>query len=236
MSTPIVSSPTFYLMCSVRLDRSTTVNPAINSVSLHEFNPKTISNSTKDALFYEDQAYLLNLSRVATSFDPAVGKTVAAMPAVVYGPSEYTCFSGECGQSSLVARALQWRFDADISFINSGGVRGAGWEAGDVHMSDLFSLFPFTNNPCAGTLTGLHIFELFSFALSQSIFSTSYTATGVDLLQAAGVKIEYATQNSFVTNEGSKIISFEVYNKTTSQFEPLDRLRYYSMSVHLRLQ
>jgi class 3 adenylate cyclase len=214
---------------SVGLARSTAPNPAISGVSLYEFNPKTISNATKDALYFEDQAYLLGLSRVATSFDPVVGQTLEAMPAAYVGPAVYTCFGGECGQSSLVARALQWRFDADIAFINSGGVRGGGWAAGDVHMSDLFGMFPFSNNPCYGRILGLRIYQLFSYALSVSAFTTTYTASGADLLQAAGVRIEYVMDHD-VGGIGAKILSFEVFNKTTSQYLPLDRLRYYTFA------
>ena len=72
--------------------------------------------------------------------------------------------TGECPIGNLFSDALRWASGADFAVMNSGGVRGPGWPAGEVRMSDIWAAHPFENYPCTGVMTGVSVFRLLNYS------------------------------------------------------------------------
>eukprot|EP00984_Skeletonema_dohrnii_P038088 scaffold40905_cov167-Skeletonema_dohrnii-CCMP3373.AAC.1 len=127
------------------------------------------------------------------------------MPFARDSTSYRPCKSGECPIGNLFTDAARWYTNADVAFITSGGVRGPGWAAGDVHVSDLYEALPFTNKLCTGRMNGVHLFQLLNFSMSVATFEGEDTDDGGRLLQSSGLRVTYNTELN-----PSRIISIEV--------------------------
>mmetsp|Transcript_23420 Transcript_23420/g.53443 ORF Transcript_23420/g.53443 Transcript_23420/m.53443 type:complete len:660 (-) Transcript_23420:285-2264(-) len=119
---------------------------------------------------------------------------------------------------------MRWKEGADIAFTPSGGLRGPGWPAGQVRMSDLWSALPFANNLCSGVLSGLSIFKILDYSASVATFTSTYSEMGDRLMQVSGLRYTYNTELN-----GPRIISIDVWDKGVENFVPLQRLKLYSV-------
>jgi len=160
--------------------------------------------------------------------DKDVGKT-GAMPAVssVDG-TRNRCYAGECEIGNLFTDALLHAGEnlADVAFLPSFLFGGDGWPAGEVTIKDLWDAFPFLSNVCYGTMTGLSLFKLLDFSISQATFTDKITAAGGNLLQVAGMKIQYD-----LTLPTSRIYSIEIWDIDSGVFQPIERLKLYNFTT-----
>ena len=199
----------------------------LQSFATKSFNT-ALTDAQKDSFYYGDQAALLTYSRQAIANDRVIGTIAEPLPVLVSGPTSFTCYAGECAQGTLITRAIRWRLNADIGFVSAlTPVASPGYPAGNISLSDAFRIFPWPNVPCKAVLTGLRIWRLVESTVSKSKFTTDPTVTGEDLLQMAGIKIEYAIQ----TSGYAKVVNILIYNATTAVYEQLDRLRYYTVAA-----
>ena len=184
----------------------------------------------KDEQWKLDIAYLRQLADEAISYDPVVGQSTF-MPVtrddskniLGLGLGIYRgCMRGECEIGNLFTDAFRWKVDADIAFMNSGGIRGPGWPAGDVHISDIWAAFPFPNILCVGMFSGISLFKLFDYSIAEATFMSHFTEHGDRLMQISGLKIVYNTQL-----KGSRIVSIDVWDKQSQSYKPLERLKLY---------
>jgi hypothetical protein len=132
---------------------------------------------------------------------------------------------GECPIGNLYTDASRWQADADFAVMNSGGIRGPGWDKGPVRTSNLWEGLPYPNTLCTGVMSGLSVFRLMNFSTYMATYETAFTVFGDRLLQVSGMKYTYNTQL-----EGSRLISVEIYNRTTEEYEPLERLKLYKFA------
>lgn len=132
-----------HLHIEVDLVSWTVRNFMFSAIDLQDFPTKF-----KDDEYNQDMEYLSTLADEALANDPIVG-TTGFMPLTrTVSESDWRmCMGGECPIGNLFTDALKWTAGADFAVINSGGLRGEGWEAGEVHVSDLWvSMFSASRN------------------------------------------------------------------------------------------
>ena len=187
-----------------------------------------LTDSQKDAKYFADQAELLVYSREAAANDAVIGSIAEAIPQLEAGPTTFTCYAGECAQGTLSTRSLLWRLGADVAMIASGSFTPSHpINSGNMSLSETFAVYPTADLPCRAVMTGLRLWRLVSFAVSQSRFTTADSPTAASLLQMSGVKVEYAIQPSGY----GKLVNLLVYNATTAMYEEIQRLRYYTVAT-----
>jgi 5'-nucleotidase len=118
--------------------------------------------------------------------------------------------TGESALGDLIADAQRDYADADIAFMNPGGIR-ADIQAGDVTYGDLFSVQPFDNQVVKMELTGDQIYRLF-----EQQFQVNR------MLQISGLKYTYNASNPV----GLRITS------ATVNGAPLDRNATYTVAAN----
>lgn len=102
----------------------------------------------------------------------------------------------EMAIGDLIADAYRVIMEADIGYINGGGVR-SGIEAGDVTIGDLIALNPFGNMLCVVEVTGQEVLDMLEYFYSvvQSEYRNETSAIGEDgsFGQISGLKLEVDT-------------------------------------------
>jgi 7 transmembrane sweet-taste receptor of 3 GCPR/5'-nucleotidase, C-terminal domain len=184
-----------------------------------------------DTQFSQDIAFMHSLAAQAAANDPVLGHS-GFMPLIrTDDDMDYRkCMGGECPGGDLFSNALRWYGEADIAFISSGGVRGPGWEAGEVKVSDIWTMLPFPNTACTGVMSGLSIFRLVDYSTREATFESTYTALGDRLLQVSGMRYTYNTQ--LPANETtSRIVAIDIWDEATKSYQPVDRLKLYKFAT-----
>ena len=129
---------------------------------------------------------------------------------------------------NLFTDALRWKTNAHVAFVSSGGLRGEGWPAGPVHISNIWSSLPFPNSICTGVMSGVNLFHLLSYSISIATFEGYDTNDGDRLLQVSGVNIVYNTEIPRLT---PRIISLDVWNHELQEWQPVERLGMYKFAT-----
>jgi 2',3'-cyclic-nucleotide 2'-phosphodiesterase (5'-nucleotidase family) len=131
----------------------------------------------------------------------------------------------ETNLGNLCAEAMRSCVDADIGYVNGGGIRSS-ISAGDVKFNDLLAVFPFNNTVVLAEINGQTIKDMLemsmmkwpgedgcfphlagiTFSLNKSIPSSVITN---DLDEFQGVSGEY------------RVYDIKVFNRETQTYEPL---------------
>ena len=150
----------------------------------------------KDGKYVQDMIFLRGLADEALTNDPVVGSS-DFMPFTRIDDWRM-CMGGECSIGNLYTDAIRWFSDADFAVMSSGGLRGEGWDAGYVRVSDLWAALPFLNHVCTGTMSGVSVFKLLNYSTAVATFKSTYTAMGDRLLQMSGEKmLDYFRSSRF---------------------------------------
>jgi len=200
---------------------------AVTAVNMTTQDLTVLPEEVKDITYAGHIVYLRTLANEAEVNDPIVGYT-REMPAIrdLNQTTYRRCKGGECEMGNLFTDALRWYTEVDIAFITSGGLRGYGWEAGEVHVSDLFGALPFPNIPCLGVMSGISLFRLLNYTTSVSTFESGDTDAGGRLLQVSGIKYKYNTQL-----KGSRLVAIDVWDEDTQEYLPVERLKLYKFAT-----
>ena len=184
-----------------------------------------LPDEMKDETYRSEIIALKRAADEALRNNPVVGYS-DEMPFARDLTSYRPCKSGECPIGNLITDAARWYANADVAFITSGGVRGPGWKAGEVHVNNIWESLPFPNNLCTGRINGVHLFQLLNYSMSVATFEGEDTDNGGRLLQSSGLKVTYNTELS-----PSRIISIDVLDRKSGQFQPIDRLQIYEFAT-----
>ncbi|CAB9531000.1 Gamma-aminobutyric acid (GABA) B receptor (Partial), partial [Seminavis robusta] len=183
-----------------------------------------LTDEMKDDQYMQDIAFIRTLADEAEANDPIVGLS-SEMPVAREGDYR-RCKGGECEQGNLFADALRWKSNAHVAFVTSGGLRGSGWPAGNVTVSNIWSTLPFPNTMCQGVMTGVSLFKLIDYSMGAATFESGETQDGGRLLQVSGMKIVYNTQL-----QEHRVISIDIWDEQTQAYQPIERLNYYSFAT-----
>jgi hypothetical protein len=211
------------------LQHSFTLSPdglSITAISMIRENLLTLPAEAKDDTYTSHIQYLRQLANEAFQNNPIVGQSGFMPVARSDSPSYRRCHAGECEIGNLFTDALLWRADAEFAFITSGGIRGQGWQAGDVRVLNLWDALPYPNILCTGTMSGLSLFKLLDYSVRTATFQGQDTVNGGELLQVSGMKVTYNTEIP-----GSRLIAIEIWDKSDKKYLPIERLRLYRFAT-----
>jgi 2',3'-cyclic-nucleotide 2'-phosphodiesterase (5'-nucleotidase family) len=125
--------------------------------------------------------------------------------------------SGETNLGDLVADAFRVALDANIGLANGGGIRNS-IPAGEITVFNAVDVQPFDNHLCLISATGAQIVNMLQTCTQNT------PAEDGNFPQVSGMKFTIHTVSHTVSD-------VYIYNTTTSQYEPIDPNKSYTLSV-----
>ena len=141
----------------------------------------------------------------------------------------------ETNLGDLCAEAFRYVMDADIGYVNGGGIR-ADIPVGDITFNDLLSVLPFNNTVVMAEVSGQTIRDMMEMAMSV------YPAENGAFPHLSGItfSVNKAIASSVVLNEAEEFIGVDgeyrvynirIYNKETEQYEPISLTETYTIAA-----
>ncbi|MBO7126895.1 bifunctional metallophosphatase/5'-nucleotidase [bacterium] len=189
------------------------------------------------------------------TIDEKLGEKIAVLDSKMFvmdpkNPAQRIVRCQETNLGDLTADSYYYFFNeklklnCDIAFSNGGGIRN-GINPGDVSYFSAKTVHPFGNQLCVVEATGQQILDaLEKGAMFAGVYDETkhIPAESGGFLHVAGIKYEIdSTVESTVQMDGSgiwlgaptgkyKVQNVQVYNRETSEFEPLDLERKYRLA------
>jgi len=145
----------------------------------------------------------------------------------------------ETNLGDFCADAYRIVMNADVGFINGGGIR-ADLSAGEITFNDLLSVFPFNNDTVVARVTGQDIVDMLELGVmncpgeSGSFQHVSGIQFDVDITIPSTVKLD--ENEAFVEVEGERRVSnVEILNSETGEYEPIQLAEKYMLASHSHL-
>ncbi|MBQ1820627.1 MAG: 5'-nucleotidase C-terminal domain-containing protein [Clostridia bacterium] len=147
--------------------------------------------------------------------------------------------SKETNLGDLCADAYRYMFDADVAFVNGGGVR-ANIPTGDITFQQIINVHPFGNTAVLAEVTGQQILDALEMGARVN------PGENGGFLQVAGLKYEihnYIEPNCVVGTDKMwagpvdaslpyRVQNVQVLNKETGEYEDLDLEKKYTLASH----
>ena len=147
--------------------------------------------------------------------------------------------SKETNLGDLCADAYRFMFDADVAFVNGGGVR-ANIPTGDITFQQIINVHPFGNTAVLAEVTGQQILDALEMGARVN------PSENGGFLQVAGLKYEihnYIEPNCVVGTDKMwagpvdaslpyRVQNVRILNKETGDYEDLDLTKKYTLASH----
>ena len=141
----------------------------------------------------------------------------------------------ETNLGDLCADACRYAMNADIGYVNGGGIR-ADILKGDITLNDLLNVFPFNNTMVLAEVSGQTIKDMMEMAMmlwpeeNGSFPHLSGLTFSVNTAIASSVVLnEY---EEFVGVSGQyRVYDIKVYNSESGKYEPLDLNKTYTLAA-----
>ena len=136
----------------------------------------------------------------------------------------------ETNLGDLCADASRYMMDADIGFMNGGGIR-AGIEAGDITYEDALSVFPYGNMICMAEVSGQKITD----ALEMGVKNYPEESGGFIHVSGLTYTVDSSVPSSVVLDEKRNFVSVGGEYRVRDIYvgeEPLDVNRTYTLASH----
>ncbi len=143
-----------------------------------------------------------------------LGQSIAQLETPLISGDNHESRYQETNIGNFVADSYRSYFNADIGFMNGGGIR-ASVPAGEFTLRDAYSILPFRNKVILATVSG----DTIRAALENGVSNVKNLGGG--FLQVSGMKYSYHRNNS----EGSRVDNILVNN------EPLDVQKNYTVAM-----
>ncbi len=144
--------------------------------------------------------------------------------------------NAETNLGDLCADAYREILDADIGFINGGGIR-ADIGIGDVTYSDILSVYPWNNQACTAKVTGQQILDALEFGVSAmpeesgGFQQVSGITFDVDLSVPSPVIRDKNEMFSGIDGE-RRIKNVKVLSRETNEYEEINPEKQYILASH----
>ena len=132
----------------------------------------------------------------------------------------------ETNLGDFCSDALRIMTDADMSFVNGGGLR-APMESGDVTFNDIFSVFPFNNQIVTAEISGQILIDFLEMAVMNypeedgSFPHMSGVTLSVNTSIPSSVKVE--ENGDFESVDGEyRVYNVKVLDKTSGEYKELN--------------
>ena len=143
--------------------------------------------------------------------------------------------TSETNLGNLCADAVRYAMDADVGYMNGGGLRAA-IQNGDIIFNDLLSVFPFNNTVVLAEVSGQTLKDMMEMAVM------SWPAEDGSFPHLSGItfSVNTAIPSSVVVNELEEFVEIsgeyrvydiEVFDKETGKYEPLSLSKTYTLAA-----
>ena len=143
--------------------------------------------------------------------------------------------SAETNLGNLCAEAIRSLVNADIGYVNGGGLR-SNISAGDVTFNDLLNVFPFNNTVVLAQISGQDIKDMLEMAMMK------WPNENGSFPHLAGIKFSLNTQisSSVVINELEefqgvsgeyRVYDIKIFNRETETYEPIILNKEYTIAA-----
>ena len=143
--------------------------------------------------------------------------------------------TSETNLGNLCADAVRYAMDADVGYMNGGGLRAA-IQNGDITFNDLLSVFPFNNTVVLAEVSGQTLKDMMEMAVM------SWPAEDGSFPHLSGItfSVNTAIPSSVVVNELEEFVEIsgeyrvydiEVFDKETGKYEPLSLSKTYTLAA-----
>ena len=143
--------------------------------------------------------------------------------------------SAETNLGNLCAEAIRSLVNADIGYVNGGGLR-SNISAGDVTFNDLLNVFPFNNTVVLAQISGQDIKDMLEMAMMK------WPNENGSFPHLAGIKFSFNTQisSSVVINEIEefqgvsgeyRVYDIKIFNRETETYEPIILNKEYTIAA-----
>ena len=133
--------------------------------------------------------------------------------------------NSETNLGDLCAEAIRSYVEADIGYINGGGIR-SNISAGEITFNDLLAVFPFNNTVVLAQIKGQTIKDMLEMAMMK------WPSEDGSFPHLAGIVFSLNTKipSSVVTNENEefqrvsgeyRVFDIKIFNRETGAYEPL---------------
>ena len=141
----------------------------------------------------------------------------------------------ETNLGDLCADDIRYAMNADIGYVNGGGIR-ANIPQGDINFNNLLNVFPFNNTVVVAELSGQTIKDMMEMAMmiwpeeNGSFPHLSGIKFSVNKSIESSVILDEAEE--FVAVSGQyRVYDIKVYNNETDKYEPLDLNKMYTFAA-----
>ena len=143
--------------------------------------------------------------------------------------------TAETNLGDLCADAFRYAVNADIGYINGGGLRAA-IPCGDITFNDLLNVLPFNNTVVLAEVSGQTMKDMLEMSLM------TWPAEDGAFPHLSGITFSFRTDipssveiNAFEEFESVsgeyRVYDIQVYNRETEVYEPLDLTRTYTLAA-----
>lgn len=140
---------------------------------------------------------------------------------------------GETNLADFLTDAFLAETGADVAMMNGGGIRNQ-IDAGSITFGEIYSVMPFNNTICMVECTGQQILDALEAGVSLEPEENG------SFMQVSGMRysydpsipstVKYDNNNMFIGIAGDRrVISAEIKNKETGEWEPLDVNKTYTV-------
>ncbi len=201
-----------------------------------KFSSRLISTETDDVPVDADMQFLVEDIKEKALAD---GQKVVGVSETVLSINDELgnrlVRSQEVSIGNFCADAFRLVLDADIAFVNGGGIR-ADLPQGDVTYNHLLGIFPFNNTACTATMTGQQLLDALEFSVS---FLPVEDGT---FMQVSGLKFEVdaSVPSPVVTDKEDlflhvadgprRVSNLQILDKESGEYLPVDLEKRYTLA------
>jgi len=181
------------------------------------------------------------IQSIQADYSEMISETIAVSEVpLVFGnedESQWLIRTEETNLGDLCADAYRTIMDADVAFVNGGGIRGP-IGAGDVTYGDIIQVHPYSNMICLVEVTGQQLLDALEFA-----YRNAGNGEDGNFLQISGMKVTVDTgipssveldeNKMFVSVAGQRrVVSAQVWDEEQSSFVDIDANEHYTLASH----
>ncbi len=200
-------------------------------ISKGDYTVSDDETSAENAAFIEMDGFIKSIEAECSELvNTVVAKTDVALTINKPDSDERIIRNAETNLGDLCADAYRTLLDADIGFINGGGIR-ADIEKGDITYADIIAVHPFGNSVCLVEASGQQILD----ALELGAANAPEESGG--FLQVSGLTYEIHTEipSSVVLTENREFVKVDGEYRVKNVMvggEPLDTEKIYTLASH----
>lgn len=171
------------------------------------------------------------VAELAVGVEALRGEPIGAEAAIDLDGNRTICRVEECHLGNLISDSMRLETGTDVAIMNAGGIR-VDLEAGELTLGDILTLQPFSNLISTFDISGQGLYDAIENGVSRITLNEdgqiSRDGASGRFPQVSGMRYSYdPTQEA-----GSRVVSIDILNAETGEFEPIDLEATYSVTTN----